>query len=413
MRLPLIRACAVVGIAATAAGCSLLRPSGGAPTPQAAPVTVTVTPSGAPSPAPTSTPAARPGWADVVDSVGPAVVRLDVASCDNRWMGTGFVVGRHQIMTAAHVALHAQAISVQGEGFVTTAQPVGLDKRADAALLYTRDALPDAVTVSRSAADIGTPLLLLGFPEAVSDLRATQGIVSGLSAQADYPDVDMHLHDLIATDAAINGGNSGGPAVDSAGQVVGLVTGKDVWDVDANGAISAPVEGTGYLVPTTQWASDLSSWRHQVPSDQGIGCPGDEDPGDEGDVSLAVSVRPSGTTASDIARSLALHGQSINSGQYDIAWSVFTPEMQHRIGRFSAWSAGLETSYWESLDVRFIHANGDAATAEVSLRTRQDARFGHDHQTCSDWAITYGMVRSGGGWLIGRANAASGSPTSC
>ena len=78
-----------------------------------------------------------------MDRVRGAVVRLDVASCDARWLGTGFVVGDHEIMTAAHVALDAQTISVQTETGVTSAELIGLDLDADAALLWSPLSRPE------------------------------------------------------------------------------------------------------------------------------------------------------------------------------------------------------------------------------------------------------------------------------
>jgi S1-C subfamily serine protease len=210
----------------------------------------------------TTAPPSATDWAGVVDRVREAVVRLDVASCDARWMGTGFIVGDHEIMTAAHVALDAQAISVQTEAGVTSAELVGLDRDADAALLWTPTDVGDAsLELSQSTPALGESLALLGFPGAVSDLRVTQGVVSGLDANAEYPDVGIVLSDLIATDAAINGGNSGGPAFDTEGNVIGLVTGKTPWEVDGEGDISAPAEGTGYVVPSAQLLPRLSSGR--------------------------------------------------------------------------------------------------------------------------------------------------------
>ena len=155
---------------------------------------------------------------------------------------------RPRILTAAHVVLDAQTVSVQGDGFDAVAEVVGVDKATDSAVIWTAAALPHHLSLSDATPALGSPLALLGFPRAVSDLRVTQGIVSGVDAAVEnYTEPALSLEHLIATDAAINGGNSGGPALNTSGQVVGLVTGKSVWNVD-----DTPVEGTGYVVPSDQ-----------------------------------------------------------------------------------------------------------------------------------------------------------------
>jgi S1-C subfamily serine protease len=362
----------------------------------------------------TTPPPSTTDWAGVVDRVREAVVRLDVASCDSRWMGTGFVVGDHAIMTAAHVALDAQTISVQTETGVTSAELVGLDRDADAALLWTPTDVGDAsLELSQSTPALGESLALLGFPGAVSDLRVTQGVVSGLDANVEYPDVGIALSDLIATDAAINGGNSGGPAFDTEGNVIGLVTGKTPWEVDGDGDISAPAEGTGYVVPSAQLLPRLEQWGDQAPTDAGAGCANDGAAPIEDASDFPVEVLSDVPVAQDIARSLVLHGQSINTGSYETAWEIFTPRMKVRMKSLQEWSSGLDTSYWTALRLLDVADQGRRAAVLAQLTTNQDAAFGRDGQTCSQWSLTYSMIRSGAGWLIDAVENADGSPQPC
>ena len=362
----------------------------------------------------TTPPPGTTDWSSVVDRVRGAVVRLDVASCDQRWMGSGFVVGDHEIMTAAHVALDAQAISVQTESGVTSAKLIGLDRDTDAALLWTPTDVGDAsLELSASTPDLGESLALLGFPGAVSDLRVTQGVVSGLDAAAEYPEVGIVLSDLIATDAAINGGNSGGPAFDTQGNVIGLVTGKTPWEVDGEGEISAPAEGTGYVVPSAQLLPRLEQWADQVPPDDGETCANDGAAPIEAEADFPVEVVPGVPVAQDIARSLALHGQSINTGSYETAWEIFTPRMKVRMKSLAEWSSGLDTSYWTALRLLDVADQGRRAAVLAQLTTNQDAAFGRDGQTCSQWSLTYSMIRSGAGWLVDAVENSDGSPQPC
>ncbi len=368
--------------------------------------TTTESPSSTTSPGPI--PSGPVNWADVVAGVRPAVVRLEVASCDARWMGTGFVVGKHQILTAAHVALQAQTISVQGEGFNTTADVVGVDQDTDSAMLWTPEDLAHPLRLSPTEPQLASPVALLGFPEAVSDLRVTQGIISGLQASADYADFDIHLKELIATDAAINGGNSGGPALSPDGTVIGLVTGKQRWGVN-----DEPVEGTGFVVPASQVLPHLAAWRAQVPADGGRGCDGSSNAPAGAKSTLNVVVVPDSLEAREVARSLVVHGESINSGDYTIAWGLFTPRMKRDLGSLDAWKAGLASSYWTDLTVGSVAVSGDTATVEVALRTEQDASDGYKGQSCSIYSLTYSMQRDGAGWLIDHARNAAGSPRAC
>lgn len=348
----------------------------------------------------TETSSPRAGWEQIVEQVRSGVVRLEVATCDSRrgW-GTGFVVGENEIMTAAHVALEAAAVSVQGDGYVTTAELVALDRSADVALLHTAEPVGPPLTLSTQTPTLGSPLALLGFPEAVTDLRVSVGIVSGLEGVATYPDIGIELQDLIVTDAAVNAGNSGGPVLNRAGEVVGLVTGMGAWFLEGE---AVPKPGSGLVVPSAQLQPAHGGWggeAPQVPACEGAVAPGPATP------ELAVEVVPNDQVAHEIARSLTMHGQGINTGQYGIAWQLFTPQLQQRLGSIEEWTSELETSFWTELRLLGIERHGPLTQAQVDLTTVQAPQFGHEGQTCSRWSMTYSMTRSGGGWLIDRAEA--------
>lgn len=98
------------------------------------------------------------------------------------------------------------------------------------------------VVVGRSVVATGSPLGT--FTDTV-----TLGIVSGLDRSIDVADTATrsvsHLSGLIQTDAAINAGNSGGPLLDMAGHVVGIIT-----------AHASDAQGVGFAVPISA-AHDL------------------------------------------------------------------------------------------------------------------------------------------------------------
>ena len=87
--------------------------------------------------------------------------------------------------------------------------------------------------------------------------------------------------------------------------------------------------------------------------------------------------------------------------------------MRQQMGGLDRSRQGLDTSYSVRLEVQSVDGDGSVDVAHALLRTHQDAAYGHDGQTCSDWVLDYSMVNSSGGWLIDRVANAAGSPTAC
>ena len=400
--------CALVGPVALLGGCSLLDPS---PTVTAV-VTVTASSSSS-STAPTTTlPSTTPthlGWSDLVKQVKGAVVRLDVTGCSSRWMGTGFLVENDLVLTAGHVVDGAVTVTVQDQDGVTKGRVVDHDMSIDSGLVRLDQPLRAApLILSTSEPDLGETLAILGYPLSSFDLRITEGVLSGLHKQVDYG--TFSVADTYITDAAINGGNSGGPVFNDMAQVVGLVTGKQQYVSGPNGV--DPADGQGFVVPASSFRSPLATWR-QEPNSPVVTCDSDGTAPSQPDHTIQVIVDDRQPVASDIARSLSVHGQAINQGSYSSAWEVFTPRMQLLMGGLDQWKAGLKTSFWTRLEVANVSGSASSSLAHVLLQTHQDAQFGHDGQSCSDWVFDYSLVNSSGGWLIDKAKNTVGSPTAC
>ena len=166
----------------------------------------------------------------VVDTVGPAVVRVDTrtkSSTETRGgTGTGVVISPDGfVLTNAHVVNGAREIRMSyTEGRTTEARLLGIDPDTDLALLRADAArslafapLGDSKLLRRGhmAIAIGNPL---GFESTV-----TAGVISALGRSLRATSGRM-IEDVIQTDAALNPGNSGGPLVSSRGEVIGINT---------------------------------------------------------------------------------------------------------------------------------------------------------------------------------------------
>ncbi|MEA5155954.1 serine protease [Raineyella sp.] len=352
-------------------------------------------------------------WDRVLTQTRSSVLTVRTASCDESTaMGSGFAVGPDLVMTAAHVVDTASTASVQfDDGRIVKAELVGYDHSSDSALLRTAQPLGvPALSLVPGDPVQGTELAVLGFPLDMPHIVIAQGVVSAVHQPVHYS--RFSVDDAFVTDAATNAGNSGGPVIDRQGHVIGLVSGGRQW-VQQGEAVE-PVQGMNYIIPSPQLAADLARWK-DAPSSGFPACHGGpraEQKQGKTVPTVDVTVNSTDGNARAVAATLAVHGQSINEGNYSSAWQLFTNSMKTNMHDLDTWSAGLTTSYWRSITVSSVTRQGNSASAEVVLTTQQSAKDGFHGQTCSVSSMHYRLILTQGVWLIDRAQRPT-DPTPC
>jgi serine protease Do len=190
---------------------------------------------------------------ELVAEVAPAVVSIVTETVGYNWFwqavpqtgaGSGIIISSDgYIVTNNHVVEGAQKVTVTlSDGSAFAATVVGTDAQTDLAVVkidasnlaylhFLSDSL-EQLSVLDPVVAVGNALALPGGP------TWTTGVVSNLGRSIEE-NTGVVLNDIIQTDAAINAGNSGGPLLDTAGQVVGI-----------NVAIASNAENIGFAIST-------------------------------------------------------------------------------------------------------------------------------------------------------------------
>ena len=209
------------------------------PTPPAATPTPSAT--SIPSPTPLPQPTAIPSLADVVERVGESVVRI----VTDTGTGSGFVIeSSGYILTNAHVVGRNEEVTVVFNGrFEFPGIVIGMDEELDLAVVKVEIANPlqTLELINSDTVRPGEEVIVLGFPLGLAlgaELSVTRGIVSSKRT--------FGINEYLQTDAAVNPGNSGGPVINAAGQVVGVTSARITGDPDE------AIQGVGLAITANQ-----------------------------------------------------------------------------------------------------------------------------------------------------------------
>ncbi|TML53646.1 MAG: trypsin-like serine protease, partial [Actinobacteria bacterium] len=159
--------------------------------------------------------------------------------------GSGFVYDSDgHIITNNHVVSGASSISVTfADGSKYSAKVVGADPSSDLAVLKVdapSSKLHPLTLGDSTKLEVGDGVVAIGSPFGLSE-TVTSGIVSALNRDISSTN-NFTISGVIQTDAAINHGNSGGPLLNMAGEVVGITT-----QIESE---SGGNDGVGFAVPS-------------------------------------------------------------------------------------------------------------------------------------------------------------------
>lgn len=199
---------------------------------------------------------------EAFEKVKPAVVTISTKSIQDyggfypqevEGLGSGFIINEEgYILTNYHVIANSTDVKVLlSTGEEVGAKVVNYDQQMDMAMLKLDEGtkIPgiaelgdsDALYPGQDVIAIGTPLSK-NFAQTM-----TKGIVSAVNREVESESGTSSK--VIQTDAAINAGNSGGPLVNSQGQVIGINSMK----IGSSGSgSSASVEGMGFAIPINE-----------------------------------------------------------------------------------------------------------------------------------------------------------------
>jgi len=190
----------------------------------------------------------------IVEMVQPAVVTVSVqVPGTTGWfnpqgsysesIGTGFILNEEGLIaTNYHVVENGEEIKVTlYDGQEVSAKLVNYDASNDLAVLQMDEnvKVPGVVTLGDSSSlKVGESVIAIGNPLSKEFAgTVTSGIIS---ASERAVTIGRNEYTYIQTDAAINGGNSGGPLINARGEVIGINSAKIATE---------SVEGIGFAIP--------------------------------------------------------------------------------------------------------------------------------------------------------------------
>ncbi|MEI3336881.1 MAG: trypsin-like peptidase domain-containing protein [Clostridium sp.] len=254
--------------------------------------------------------------AEAYNKVKPAVVTITASgkvsysrfySQDVEGIGSGFIINEDgNVLTNYHVielALTANSgtnkVTVSmSDGQEVEADIVNYDQDRDIAMLKLAEGtkVPGVAELGDSdALYVGQEVIAIGTPLGTNFAQTcTKGIVSGVNRSLDeskdgsaVQSESESSYEYIQTDTAINSGNSGGPLINSEGQVIGINTAKLS---NSTSSSNASIEGMGFAIPINDAKDRIESLSKKILTIGITGVSIDEDRAKEKNIPQGVGV---------------------------------------------------------------------------------------------------------------------------
>ena len=195
---------------------------------------------------------------DIATLVKPAIVGIGGTAKGGESVGSGVCVASGgYVLTNSHVIHDCDEIELYlHDGTTTKASIVYEDTVLDLAILRSKKPLPYLSLGDSDQLQVGQDILAVGTPLSLNLVHTyTKGIISAVNRTLKVSSIngEGYMQNLIQHDASLNPGNSGGPLINSQGEVVGINTLK----------ISSG-EGIGFAIPTKSFKTLLNSYINKI-----------------------------------------------------------------------------------------------------------------------------------------------------
>ena len=302
----------------------------------------------------------------VAASVDPAVVDINTvfqsASGSGTAAGTGIILtSGGEVLTNNHVVDGATTITVQiaGRSGTYTATVVGVDPTADVALIQVNgvSGLPTATLADSSTLQAGESVVAIGNAGGAGGAPSvTQGTIVALDQSITATDgsTSEQLTGMIQSDATIAPGDSGGALVNSAGQVVGMITAGQ--STSRNGSTQI-----GFAIPSDNALAVVNQIRA----------------GQAGSQVILGQVGYLGVSVTDLTPEIAAQlGLNVTSGAVVVGVISGSPAGQAGIGQYAVITAVAGNSINSTVDLGSVlhsYKPGD----QVQVTWMDQASAGH------------------------------------
>lgn len=179
---------------------------------------------------------------EVVQRVRESVLKIHARapSCSRALEGTGFVISDERMMTNAHVVAGTNEVTVETDDGTLDARVVHYDPETDVAVLSVPGLTAPALPFAPQPAESGQDGIVLGYPLDGPYTASPARVRDQIDLRGpDIYDANTVQREVFTLRALVRSGNSGGPLVDTNGNVIGVIFGAAVDESETGFALTA------------------------------------------------------------------------------------------------------------------------------------------------------------------------------